>query len=67
MALQAQVTAEAPRHAETVNTPVAPVPVAAPAKIKSMQYPYIAGELRRIGILSGIILVVLVVLAIILT
>ena len=37
------------------------------AKVKTMQYPFIVNELRRIGILAGIILVVLIILAIILS
>lgn len=46
---------------------------AAPAAIKNtavrqvdtMEYPFLAGELKRIGILAGIIIVVLIVLALI--
>jgi len=37
------------------------------AKVKTMQYPFIINELRRIGILAGIILVVLIILTIILS
>jgi hypothetical protein len=37
------------------------------AKVKTMQYPFIINELRRTGILAGIILVVLIILAIILS
>ena len=37
------------------------------AKVKTMQYPFIVNELRRIGILAGIILVALIILAIILS
>ena len=37
-----------------------------PVKVKTMQYPFIVNELRRVGILAGIILVVLIILAIIL-
>ena len=62
----AQQPATAPTH-ETAASPRVSVPaagtpspgiVAAPA-----QYPYIASELRRIGILAGITLVILVILA----
>ncbi len=60
--------------------PVAPAAVtpsahegAAPAAVKNtavrevdtMEYPFLAGELKRIGILAGIIIVVLIVLALI--
>lgn len=41
-----------------------PAPV---AKSVTTQYPYVAIELRRIGILAGIMLVILVVLALILS
>lgn len=37
------------------------------AKVKTMQYPFIINELRRTGILAGLILVVLIILAIILS
>jgi len=45
--------------APSVSTPV-PVPTAA-------RYPYIITELRRIGILAGIMLVILIVLALVLS
>ena len=41
-----------------------PTPVSVPP---SVQYPYILTELRRIGILAGIMLVILVVLALVLS
>ena len=45
-----------------------PSKTAAPlAKTRTMQYPYISGELRRIGILAGIIIVILIILAIIIS
>jgi len=37
------------------------------AKTVAASYPYVAGELRRIGMLAGIMLVALVVMALILT
>jgi len=49
--------------------PVQPAPVptaAATPKVRTAQYPYITSELRRIGILAGIILVILIVLSIVL-
>ena len=62
-----QATAEA--H-EPVAPPRATAPVAsAPPQIPKptpVQYPYILAELRRIGILAGIMLVILVVLALVL-
>ena len=45
-------------------------PPAAPAHRKivaGLRYPYVAAELRRIGLLAGIILVVLIVLALVLS
>ena len=37
----------------------------APAKITAVQHPYIFAEIRRIGILAGIILAILIVLALV--
>ena len=42
----------------------APAPVAKPT---GLSYPYIVGELRTIGIVAGIMLIVLVVLALVLS
>ena len=49
--------------------PAAPAPRAAIAtsRVIGNPYPFIASELRRIGVLAGIIIVILVVLSIILT
>ena len=54
---------------ESVSSPEAsvpsasvPTPMAEPA---SVRYPYIASELRTIGILAGIMLIILVVLALV--
>lgn len=44
--------------------PSTPAPSAA---VRAIRYPYIITELRRIGILSGITLVILVVLALVLS
>lgn len=49
-----------------VPAPLASVP-APVAKVTAVRYPYIAAELRRIGILAGIMLIVLVVLALVLS
>ena len=38
----------------------APIPMTTPA---AMRHPYVAAELRRIGILAGVMLVILIVLA----
>ncbi len=58
-----------------IDKPVAPPKVAAPSAraptltpvLTAVRYPYILTELRRIGILAGIMLVILVVLALILS
>ena len=68
MAFQQHVSADIPKPATTVSTPSpkSTTPTA-PAKSRTAQYPYITTELRRIGILAGIILVVLIVLALVLS
>ena len=48
-----------------VSAPLASVPTPA-AKVAAVQYPHMVAELRMIGILAGIILVILVVLALVL-
>jgi hypothetical protein len=55
-------TSVAPKPAATV--PMAPVGKAAdsPASAKANHYDYVTGDLRRIGILTGIIIVILIVL-----
>ncbi len=66
------ITAQQPAAAQTYK-PVAPSKVAAPAASvptpmptpAAVHHPFIATELRRIGILAGIMLVVLVVLALV--
>jgi len=58
-----------------IDKPVAPPKVAVPAVSEPtpmpvpapVRYPYVLTELRRIGILAGIILVILVVLALVLS
>ena len=57
------------------HKPVAPPKVAAPSAsapaqmptLTAVRYPYILTELRRIGILAGIVLAILVVLALVLS
>ncbi len=62
-ATQQQADAQPYKPVDTpkVTTPSAGVPTPAPTR-----YPYIFTELRRIGILTGIILVILVVLFLVL-
>jgi len=66
----------AQRQAATqTDKPVVPSRVAAPSAstptpmpvLTAVRYPYILTELRRIGILAGIMLVILVVLALVLS
>jgi len=49
-----------------VSTPLPTTP-ASSAAVSTVHYPYITTELRRIGILAGITLVILVVLALVLS
>ena len=66
--IQQQAVAETPK-------PVAPPRVAAPSAsaptpmplLTAVQHPYILTELRRIGILAGVILAILVVLVLVLS
>jgi len=68
-------SAENVRHdvGDQTNTPVdiakptIPKSTTVSEKTITMQYPFIANELRRIGILAGIILVILILLAVSLT
>ncbi len=52
------------RTSESVPPPEVPRK-SAPAKITAVQHPYIFAEIRRIGILAGIIMVILIVLALV--
>ena len=56
---------------EPVSRPQAPTPsVSVPttmAKLAAVRYPHVATELRMIGILAGIILVILAILALVLS
>ncbi|MFC1942090.1 hypothetical protein ACFLWU_02610 [Chloroflexota bacterium] len=67
MASQPQVAAETPSQAAAFSTPPPPRAPAPMARAKVIQHPYIIAELRRIGILAGITLVILIVLAIVLS
>jgi hypothetical protein len=68
-ALRRQVTAAAaPAAAQVpaapVTAPVKPSPKAAAApKVETIQYPYVTGELKRIGILAVIAIVILFILS----
>ena len=66
-ALQQHVVTDAPTPAATISTPPSSRAPASSAKTRTVQYPYITTELRRIGILAGIILVILIVLALVLS
>jgi hypothetical protein len=63
--------ADVPKPATPVAAPIAPKEATtlatAPAIARTPTYPYITTELRRIGILAGIILIILIVLSVILT
>ena len=58
----AQADEPAPVLTASAPSASAPTPV---AKLPAIQYPYIGIELRRIGILAGIMLVILVVLVLV--
>lgn len=66
-----QEAAAAPKAVVTTPAPVkeavatAPSqPAGTPARQRSMEYPFITGELRRIAILGGAIIVILIILAV---
>ena len=76
-AIQRQETRASQRNAALDTRPIAaatdidktatPKPTVTSEKTKTIQYPFIAGELRRIGILAGIILIILIILALVLS
>lgn len=67
MSFQQHVTAEAPKQKIYVDKSSPTAVTASPVKVRTALYPYITGELRRIGILAVIILVILIVLALVLS
>ena len=71
VASQQQVAAPVASSVETAAPAQVPVPSArvrtAPSKPGKVRYPYITAELKRIGILAGIMLAILIVLALVLT
>ena len=67
VALPQPVVTDAHQPAATISTPPSLRTPASPRTSRVAQYPYITTELRRIGILAGIILVILIVLALVLS
>ena len=67
MASQPPATTDIPHKAAVPSTPPLQSAPASAKRLKTAQYPYITNELRSIGILAGIILVILVVLALVLS
>ncbi len=67
--IQTQVAAQPAKAAASTGLPATRVkaPVTSPTARHAGQYPYIATELRRIAILTSIILAILVVLSLVLT
>ncbi len=66
MALQ-HVAADTSKPAATISVPPSPRTPTSPATLRTAPYPYITTELLRIGILTGIVVVILVVLAVVLS
>ncbi len=65
---QLSAIAQARQPISPPNVPTAPASAPVPAaKLMPNQYPHIAGELRTIGILAGIMLIILIVLALVLS
>jgi hypothetical protein len=58
-----QAMADTPQPDAAVSQPPPSRIPASPAKSRTPQYPYFSSELRKIGILAVIILVILIVLA----
>jgi len=64
---QPQVVTPADESVAPPEVSVPPTKAATPAAPIAVRYPYIITELRRIGILAGIMLVILIVLALVLS
>lgn len=60
-----QKTQAAQPRESVVSAHIATSPVNVPVSSSSIQVPYVISELRRIGILSGAVLIVLIVLALV--
>ncbi len=56
--------ADTPVSMTSLNVPPEPIVKTESPKVKTQQYPFIVNELRKVGILAGIILIILVILAI---
>ena len=68
MSAQPQVAAQIPKPAAPASMPAPSTTVRTKlAKTGTAKYPYITTELRRIGILAGIMLALLIVLALVLS
>jgi hypothetical protein len=67
VAAPAPAAAAVPKAASPVRTIPAGKTAAATATVKTNQFTYIPGDLRHIGILTGIIIVILIVLKFILS
>ena len=61
-----EAPAAATKIEEPVKAPALPKADTAKEAVAAIRYPYVTWELKRIGILAGIIIVVLIVLSIIL-
>jgi len=68
-AIQQQTTVDTVPKATPIDIDKAPPPkpTVISEKKQSIQYPFIADELRRIGILAGIIVMILIILALVLS
>jgi hypothetical protein len=65
IAAQPQAVTQADESVSPPEVPVPSVKTATPAAPLAVKYPYILTELRRIGILAGIMLAILIVLALV--
>jgi len=64
---QQNVVTETPQPVATTSSSLSASTLSPPTKSKTAQYPYINTELRSIGILAGIVLVILIVMALVLS
>ncbi len=64
--LQQQPTDVTPKPAAPARVEPAPKTVATPEAAAALRHPYVIEELKRIGILAGIVIVALIVLSIVL-
>ena len=66
VAQQAVAQTQVPVSRPKVSAPSASVPTPM-AKLAAVRYPHVATELRTIGILAGIMLIILIILALVLS